>query len=148
MNFSSEARFRINQKLLNRFLRGKKFKGLKCSEEWIPREKDGSRLRILIYKGLEPEQNVAGVLWIHGGGYGIGLPELSAGISKRLILESNCVVVAPDYRLSIDAPYPAALEDCYEALLWMVSHAKELGIRDDQLITGGESAGGGLAAAS
>ena len=147
MDFSNETTFRRNQKMLNRFSRGKKIKGLQCNEEWISRKKDRSKLRILIYKSLTSKQNVAGVLWIHGGGYGIGLPELSSAMIKRLISESNCVVVAPDYRLSIDAPYPAALEDCYEALLWMKNHAKELGVRDDQLMVGGESAGGGLTAA-
>ena len=147
MDFSNETTFRRNQKMLNRFSRGKKIKGLQCNEEWISRKKDRSKLRILIYKSLTSKQNVAGVLWIHGGGYGIGLPELSSAMIKRLISESNCVVVAPDYRLSIDAPYPAALEDCYEALLWMKNHAKELGVRDDQLMEGGESAGGGLTAA-
>lgn len=63
---------------------------------------------------------------------------------RRIVIE---IVVAPDYRLSLDAPYPAALDDCHEALLWMKEHTGELGIRDDQLMVGGESAGGGLAAA-
>lgn len=146
IDFSRESKFRRNQKVLNWFLRGKKFKGLQCSETWIMHE-NGSKLRILIYKPLTPGHNAAGVLWIHGGGYGIGLPEMSAVMSKRLITAGNCVVIAPDYRLSIDSPYPAALEDCYDALLWMRDHAEELGIRDDQLIVGGESAGGGLTAA-
>ena len=43
--------------------------------------------------------------------------------------------------------YPVAAEDCYAALLYMKDHAAELGIRDDQLFVGGESAGGGLAVA-
>jgi acetyl esterase/lipase len=68
-------------------------------------------------------------------------------MAKRFIDASNCIVVAPDYRLSIEAPYPAALEDSYDALLWMKDHVKELGIRDDQLMVGGDSAGGGLTAA-
>jgi len=90
---------------------------------------------------------VPGVLWIHGGGYAMGVPEQSSGMYKRLIAESNCVIVAPDYRLSAEAPYPAALEDCYEALMWMKDNAEVLGIRDNQLMVGGDSAGGGLTAA-
>lgn len=66
---------------------------------------------------------------------------------KRFIEVSNCVVIAPDYRLSVEAPYPAALEDSYETLLWMRNHAKELGIRHNQLMVGGDSAGGGLTTA-
>lgn len=126
---------------------GKNIEGLQCIEEWIPRKSDGSKIRIRIYKPLHPKENAPGVLWIHGGGYAMGNPEQFGETYKKLIHASHCVVVAPDYRLSIEAPYPAALEDCYDTLLWMKSHAKELGIRDDQLMVGGESAGGGLTAA-
>lgn len=49
--------------------------------------------------------------------------------------------------MSIDAPYPAALYDCYDALLWMKQKSTELKIRSNQIAVGGESAGGGLAAA-
>jgi acetyl esterase/lipase len=57
------------------------------------------------------------------------------------------MVVAPDYRLGPEAPYPAALDDCYLALTWLRDHAAALGVRDDQLAVAGSSAGGGLAAA-
>lgn len=143
---SSEADFRRLRKWSNR-LRGKKIKGLNCSEQWITRKRDGTKLRLCIYRPLVPSVGTAGVLWMHGGGYAIGTPEGSAGFIKSLIAKSGCVVVAPDYCLSLDAPYPAGLEDCHEALLWMKAHAAELGIRGDQLMVGGESAGGGLAAA-
>lgn len=126
--------------------KGKAIEGLYSSQEWITR-KDGSKLRICIYKPLNSKNDVPGVLWLHGGGYAQGIPETFADTYKRLIEASDCVIIAPDYRLSIEAPYPAALEDSYAALLWMKSHASELGIRDNQLIVGGESAGGGLTAA-
>lgn len=142
----NEAKFRqLRQKL--DYLRGKKTRGLQCSEEWIPHRQEGTSLRICIYKPLVSSPGAAGILWMHGGGYAIGVPELSDGIIRRLIAESGCIVVAPDYRLSLDSPYPAALNDCHEALLWMKENASALGIREDQLMVGGESAGGGLAAA-
>ncbi|HYE10851.1 MAG TPA: alpha/beta hydrolase [Patescibacteria group bacterium] len=115
-------------------------------EQWIPRE-DGSKMRICIFKPLEPKANVPGILWLHGGGYALGTPERALGMAKRFIEVSNCIVVAPDYRLSVEASYPAALEDSYATLLWMKSHANELGIRGNQLMVGGDSAGGGLTAA-
>lgn len=146
MNPASEGEFRRLQKKSAR-QRGKNFKGLKCSEEWITRCQDGTRLRICIYRPLASSAGATGILWMHGGGYAMGVPEGSIGLIRRFIEESGCVVVAPDYRLSLDSPYPAALEDCHEALLWMKNHADELGIRDDQLMVGGESAGGGLAVA-
>lgn len=126
--------------------KGKGVKGLHSSQEWLTRE-DGSKLRLRIYKPLDLNKQVPGVLWLHGGGYSQGIPELYTTTYKRLIEASDCVVVAPDYRLSIEAPYPAALEDAYAALLWMNQQAEELGIRGNQLMVGGESAGGGLTAA-
>lgn len=120
---------------------------LECTEKFISRKKDGSKLKVYIYKASNTKENVPGVLWLHGGGYAMGSPEQFINTYKMLIEASNCVIVAPDYTLSIDEPYPAALEDCYDTLLWLKNHAKELGIRDDQIMVGGESAGGGLTAA-
>lgn len=66
-------------------------------------------------------------------------------VFRRLMEASNCVIVSPDYRLSLEVPYPAGLEDCYDALLWMKEHAKELGIRENQIATGGDSSGASFA---
>ncbi|NUU79300.1 alpha/beta hydrolase [Paenibacillus xylanilyticus] len=125
----------------------KDIEGITCSEMWIPRQNSDSKIRILIYRPANHHQDLPGVLWIHGGGYAMGNPEQFVHACTRLIRAKNCVVIAPDYRLSVEAKYPAALEDCYDTLLWMKNQAKELGIRDDQLMVGGESAGGGLTAA-
>lgn len=145
-NTYTESRLRLFNKLMNKRRIKIKDDTIQFNEERILR-KDGSKLRICIFKPLKPKENVPGVLWLHGGGYALGAPEQAEMIAKRLIDVSNCVVVAPDYRLSIEAPYPAALDDSYEVLLWMKNYAKELGIRDNQLMVGGDSAGGGLAAA-
>ena len=149
MNKSSEAKFiklMHTSKKLTEKQKGRKIRGLHSTEEWITRE-DGSKLRICVYRPLHEVSNVPGVLWLHGGGYALGIPEFSSDTYKRLIKASGCTIIAPDYRLSIEAPYPAALEDAYTALKWMKTHAEALGIRPDQLMVGGESAGGGLAAA-
>jgi acetyl esterase/lipase len=147
---SSESKFHKSmhnsKKQMEKTFKGKDVEGLQCGEEWISR-KDGTKIRVRIYRPLHLKKEVPGVLWIHGGGYAQGTPEMSGKMYKRLIETSDCIIVAPDYRLSIEAPYPAALEDCYDVLLWMKNHTKELGIRDDQLMVGGESAGGGLTAA-
>lgn len=116
------------------------------TEKKISRE-DNSELRICIFQPLEPKGNAAGVLYMHGGGYALGAPEISDRMIHRLIETSGCTVIAPDYRMSLEAPYPAALLDCYTALLWMRDHANELGIREDQIMIAGDSSGGGLTAA-
>lgn len=119
---------------------------IEIGQRWTTR-RDGSPLRLLLVRPAVPREGVPGVLWIHGGGYAIGTPEQSRHTAQRLVAATNCVVVLPDYRLSAEEPYPAALDDCYDALLWLRDHAGELGVADDQLVVGGESAGGGLTAA-
>ena len=87
-----------------------------------------------------------GLLWIHGGGYATGMPSMIYVSEARTIARRfGAVVLSPGYRLSREAPYPAALEDCYAALRWMHDRREELGI--DRIMVGGESAGGGLTAA-
>ena len=78
----------------------------------------------------------------------LGMPEMvymSRAID--LVTKAGAVVLSPDYTLSLRAPFPAALRECHAALLYMVKHADEFGINPDQIMVGGESAGGGIAAA-
>ena len=106
------------------------------------------KMSALVVRPKEPVPDAPGVLWIHGGGYITGLKEMvymSRAID--LVKEFHAVVICPDYRLAIRHPYPAALKDCYRALIYMKEHAEELGINRNQLMVGGESAGGGLTAA-
>ncbi len=105
-------------------------------------------MKMLIICPKKSNGKAPGVLWIHGGGYETGMPSMiyfSRGID--LVKKFGAVVIAPKYTLSGKAPYPAALEDCYEALLYLRNHTDELGINPDQIMVGGESAGGGMTAA-
>ena len=133
----------VNAKL---FWIGRHTKALRVEEKRIPRA-DGSSLRLCVYRPLTPKENVPALLWIHGGGLAMGCPEQEESIVQQFVDASGCLVVSPDYRLSMEAPYPAALDDCYAALCWMRAHAEEYGARTDQLFVAGGSAGGGLTAA-
>jgi len=112
---------------------------------------DGSKVKLLILRPVanaKSREHTPGILWIHGGGYTTGMARMiymSRAIG--LVKKYGAVVVTPEYRLSGKAPYPAALEDCYAALKYLKAHADELGVNSSQLMVGGESAGGGLAAA-
>jgi acetyl esterase/lipase len=126
LTFSTPRAFARMQKLATWIFRGRKPKDLHCEEVFIPR-RDGGRLRLMVYRPLGAASGKApGMLWAHGGGYLIGLPEQDVPTYRRLIAASGCTVVAPDYRRSLEAPYPAALDDCYDALLWLKDHAAEL----------------------
>ena len=96
----------------------------------------------------KPKTKTPGILWIHGGGYVTGMAGMIyMSRAIHLVKKYGAVVVTPEYRLSKEAPYPAALEDCYAALKYLYTHADELGVNSSQLMVGGESAGGGLTAA-
>tara|TARA_B100001142_G_scaffold320028_1_gene364363 strand:+ start:1631 stop:2578 length:948 start_codon:yes stop_codon:yes gene_type:complete len=88
-----------------------------------------------------------GYLHIHGGGYIIGSPEGSDTQNLLLAYEIGAVIISVDYRLAPENPIPAPLDDCYAALGWFHENSEELGIDRARIGIGGESAGGGLAAA-
>ena len=81
------------------------------------------------------------ILWIHGGGWGICDLDTHDAMCRLLANESGCEVVAIDYRLAPEHPFPAPLEDCWDALGWVAEQAG-----DQPLIVAGDSAGGNLAA--
>jgi len=138
--------FYAMDRISRRLLRPAPPADMQVSEVFIPRA-DGGRLRLVIYRPLQSHGALTGLLWTHGGGYVFGRPEQDVPVYRALMAAAPCVVVAPDYRLAPEAPYPAALDDCYDALLWLRDEADALGVRADQLAVAGMSAGGGLAAA-
>ena len=88
---------------------------------------------------------VPGILFIHGGGYTCGSPREN---SIQLYADQiNCVVVSVDYRRAPENPFPAALNDCYSALVWFYENAESLGVDRSRIAVTGASAGGGLTAA-
>ncbi len=96
----------------------------------------------------KPKEHTPGILWIHGGGYATGMAGMIyMSRAMALVKKYGAVVVTPEYRLSGKAPYPAALDDCYAALKWLKNSAEKLNFNPDQIMVGGESAGGGLTAA-
>ena len=111
----------------------------------------GGKIDLLILRPItnaKPKAKTPGILWIHGGGYVTGMAGMIyMSRAIHLVKKYGAVVVTPEYRLSKEAPYPAALEDCYAALEYLYTHADELGVNSSQLMVGGESAGGGLTAA-
>lgn len=141
----TERKFRLAKWPIAR-KKGKCRSQLNYEQIYITRA-DVSMLRLCIYTPSTRHENVPGLLWLHGGAYAMGTPEQDERFIARFVQSSACVVVSPDYRLSIEAPYPAALEDSYLALLWLKEHGGEYGMRSDQIMVGGDSAGGGLAAA-
>ena len=104
-------------------------------------------VRCLLYGKLNGQEDASGYLHIHGGGYLFGSPEGSDPMNLYLASILNIVILSVDYRLAPENPIPAPLDDCYAALGWLHENAAELGVDPERIGVGGESAGGGLAAA-
>lgn len=82
----------------------------------------------------------------HGGGYITPNPTM-APFLQLIAMQCNCVVVSVDYRLAPETHFPGSLHDNYAALKWVHANADTLGIDRTRIAVGGESAGGGHAAA-
>ena len=80
-------------------------------------------IRVLILRPTEsarPQENTPGILWLHGGGHLHGMYQKILLSHARFLVEKHgAVVVAPEYRTAFEKPFPADLEDCYAALLFL-----------------------------
>ncbi len=100
----------------------------------------------LILRPAKTAEVPVAVLWIHGGGYITGMKEMVyMSRAMDLVKKFGVTVFSPGYRLAWQKPYPAAADDCYAVLDYIDKHRNEFNA--EKLMVGGESAGGGLAAA-
>nr|WP_255553489.1 alpha/beta hydrolase [Maritimibacter sp. DP1N21-5] len=81
------------------------------------------------------------ILYIHGGGFIAGSPETHRAMLARIAWLAGVEVVAPDYRIAPEHPFPAAIEDCLAA--WDALLAR--GYAPEHILLGGDSAGGNIA---
>lgn len=104
-------------------------------------------VRCLLYTPRQATGNRPGYVHIHGGGYIGGSPEGSDIVNLNIAKKLGAVVLSVSYRLAPECPIPGPLEDCYAGLGWLSQNADKLNIDPGRIGIGGESAGGGLAAA-
>jgi acetyl esterase/lipase len=105
-------------------------------------------VRVYAPDGDTPAGGRPGLLDIHGGGFVVGSIDMQHGMCVPIARELGAVVATVEYRLAPEHPFPAALEDCYAALRWLHDRADDLGVDRDRIGVAGQSAGGGLAAAT
>jgi acetyl esterase/lipase len=79
-------------------------------------------------------------LLLHGGGYNAGSPRTHRKMAAQLSRAAHARVLTPDYRLAPEHPFPAAVKDALKAYGWLL----EQGFPEEQIVVGGDSAGGGL----
>ncbi|MCZ4551419.1 alpha/beta hydrolase [Gordonia rubripertincta] len=96
---------------------------------------------------LVPNDDPGGlIVYYHGGGWTIGTIAEFETLGRQLAERTGCVVALVDYRLAPEAPYPAPVDDAWDALVWISENLEDIAGRRLPLIVAGDSAGGTLAA--
>ncbi|NNE53044.1 MAG: alpha/beta hydrolase [Sulfitobacter sp.] len=86
------------------------------------------------------------ILFYHGGGHVFGSLDTHDTAARFLAREAGCTLVSVDYRMGPEHPFPAAVEDAFDALRWLSARAEVLRVDADRIAVCGDSAGGNLAA--
>jgi acetyl esterase len=105
------------------------------------------QIPVRIYRPRLSESILPVVLYIHGGGFMSGDLDTHDPVCRSLAKHVPAIVVAVDYSLAPENPYPAAPEDCFSVLKWLAENAHSLDGDGSRIAVVGDSAGGNLAAA-
>jgi acetyl esterase len=106
---------------------------------------DGATLAARLYADGHDARPV--LLFLHGGGFVIGSLETHDSLCRQLARRSGGAVVALDYRLAPEHPFPAAFDDAWAAMRALAADPRRFGLAEQPIAVGGDSAGGTLAAA-
>ncbi|SDS77589.1 alpha/beta hydrolase [Corynebacterium timonense] len=107
------------------------------------------QFRVRLYEPRDTDQRsepTAGILFMHGGGWVMGDLRTHHSVARRLAARTCLPVLAVDYRLAPEHRYPAAVDDCREALQWFIECSDVHGVTLTSVSFAGDSAGGQLAA--
>ena len=95
---------------------------------------------------LQPNEPALGlIVFLHGGGWVIGAIADYEVLARKLVAETGCALLVPEYRLAPEHPFPAGLEDCEDVLLWASGERHRLAGASGAIVVAGDSAGGNLA---
>jgi acetyl esterase len=96
-------------------------------------------------KGAGKDEVLPALVYFHGGGWVIGDLDTHDVVCRTLCNAARCAVFSVEYRKAPEAPFPAAVDDCFAALSFVFSNSNSLRINARQIAVGGDSAGGNLA---
>ena len=107
--------------------------GVDISEISIPSSIDGELVKLRIFRPSSQTAPLPALYWIHGGGMVLGSVEHDDPFLCEYVDQLDCVVVAVDYRVAPEYPFPVPVQDCYDGLVYAAEHATDLGL--EQLIS-------------
>lgn len=102
--------------------------------------------RFYVPAGLPAGEPAPLLLFFHGGGWVIGDLDTHDGVCRFLAATAGVTVLAIDYRLAPEHPFPAPVEDAWASFAWAAANAGELGVDPARIAVGGDSAGANLSA--
>ena len=137
--------------VVTNFIFGKVAPGIEANDRTIPGP--GGDIAVRVYRrpgtGVPVGSGGSGtrplVVYFHGGGFVLGELRMGDWLCSQVARNVGAVVVSVDYRLAPRHRFPAAVDDCYAAVLWAAENAGSLGAGGPMGIMG-ESAGGNLSA--
>ena len=136
----------IPENRLTKRLFGTRQPGVDVADRTV-RSRSGHHVPVRVYRpAVAADASPPVVMLFHGGGWAVGSLDAYDAIASRVAADVGAVVVSVDYRLAPDHPYPAGLRDAWDATVWVVEHAGDLGVDGARLAVLGDSAGGNLAA--
>ncbi|MGS4345501.1 alpha/beta hydrolase [Myroides odoratus] len=119
--------------------------GLRVENHHIPSRDSNRSIRLRTYRPQD-KKDLPVFVYFHGGAFIYGTPEQYDFIFYQLAVALDILVVSVDYRLAPEHPFPAALNDGYDTLLWLAQEAHQWGGNTQNISIGGSSAGGTIAA--
>lgn len=121
--------------------------GVDRSDHAIPNAPGAPDALIRLFRPSGVTGDLPGLVWIQGGGYVLTSANPDDVWCERIAHDLQCVVASVIWRRAPEHPFPAAHDDCYAALRWMIANAATLGVDAGRIVVGGASSGGGAAAA-
>ena len=106
------------------------------------------KLNTRVFYPQEDAQHLPVIVYFHGGGWVIADLNVYESSCRALCNAAESVVIAVAYRQSPEAKFPAAVEDAYDSLQYVIKNAARFGGDPLQVVVAGESAGGNLATVS
>ncbi len=134
-----------------RFISARGWKGHTSDIHWggleIPCASGGAPIHGRIYNAAAGADRPL-LVYFHGGGWVIGDLETHHPFCQELAGRCACTVIAINYPLAPEHPYPAGPDGCLAAVHWIADHMGDFGPSNGKLVIAGDSAGGNLTAAT